>query len=169
MKNQIINHILKIEGGYVNDPSDSGGETNYGITRATARAYGYQGEMINLPRETAFDIYAAQYWDSVRADELLALSPDICAEVVDTAVNMGASRAGKFFQRALNSLSTPIGIDGVIGKNTIASLKAYLSKRDANVLLKALNALQGAFYIELTERRVKDKKFIYGWLKNRVC
>jgi len=36
------------------------------------------------------------------------------------------------------------------------------------VLCRALNCLQGAYYIELAERREKDERFVYGWLKNRV-
>jgi len=35
-------------------------------------------------------------------------------------------------------------------------------------LYKMLNALQGAYYIELAERREKDEDFIYGWFKHRV-
>lgn len=38
MKDKIINEIIRVEGGYVNDPRDSGGETNFGITVAVARA-----------------------------------------------------------------------------------------------------------------------------------
>ena len=41
MKTKIINEIIGVEGGYVNDPSDSGGETNFGITVAVARQFGY--------------------------------------------------------------------------------------------------------------------------------
>ena len=33
-----INELIEREGGYVNDPKDSGGETKFGITVATARA-----------------------------------------------------------------------------------------------------------------------------------
>ena len=63
MKERIINEIIRVEGGYVNDPSDSGGETNFGITVAVARANGYVGCMLDLPRSVAFDIYS-QWPDS---------------------------------------------------------------------------------------------------------
>ena len=174
MKERIINAIIDVEGGYVNDPNDSGGETNFGITVQVARANGYTGDMRDMPREVAFDIYAAKYWDAVRADELVELSEIVADEVVDTAVNMGAGRAIKFLQRALNVLNTQgklypdLTVDGAIGPATINALRGYLSTRNELVLSRALNCLQGAFYIELAERREKDERFVYGWFKNRV-
>ena len=174
MKERIINEIIRVEGGYVNDPSDSGGETNFGITVQVARANGYTGDMRDMPREVAFDICAAKYWDAVRADELVELSEIVADEVVDTAVNMGAGRAIKFLQRALNVLNTQgklypdLTVDGAIGPATINALRGYLSSRNELVLSRALNCLQGAFYIELAERREKDERFVYGWLRNRV-
>lgn len=173
-KLSVINSILAVEGGYVNDPGDSGGETNFGITVAVARQYGYSGRMRDMPRGLAFDIYSALYWDKVKADGLLALSAAVCEEVVDTGVNMGTGRAGKFLQRALNvlnkqgSLYRDLTVDGAVGPATINALRAYLDSRDEQTLVKALNCLQGAYYITLAERREKDESFVYGWLKNRV-
>lgn len=174
LKQKIINEIIRVEGGYVNDPSDSGGETNFGITIETARAHGYTGLMIDLPREIAFDIYVAQYWDAVRGEDLVALSEPIAAEIVDTAVNIGPNRAGKFLQRSLNAFNNQqrayndVTVDGNIGPATIFALDRYLQTRDETTLVKVLNCLQGAFYIKLAERREKDEKFINGWFKNRV-
>lgn len=174
LKKKIIDGIIETEAGYVNDPSDSGGETNFGITIAVARTFGYTGEMRDLPREIAFNIYAAKYWDSVKADNILLMSESITAEVVDTAVNTGPSRAGKFLQRSLNVLNNrgrlyqDIAVDGLIGWDTLDTLSEYLAQRDEAILFNMLNCLQGAFYVELAERREKDEKFIYGWFKHRV-
>ena len=174
LKEQIINEIIRVEGGYKNDPSDSGGETNYGITAAIARDHGYRESIVLMPRRVAFEIYAKKYWHSVCGDELEKLSPVIAEEVVDTAVNTGPSRAGGFLQRALNALNNrqklyaDITVDGHIGPATILALQSYLTKRDEKILHKLLNCLQGEFYISLVEKREKDEKFIYGWLKNRV-
>lgn len=174
MKHRIINEIIRVEGGYVNDPSDSGGETNFGITVAVARQFGYVGAMQYMPRIAAFDIYADMYWNKVRADDLAKLSEAVAEEVVDTSVNMGPGRAGKFLQRSLNvfnkrgSLYRDLTVDGAIGKATISALRAYLDGRDEETLVKALNCLQGAYYITLAERREKDERFVYGWFKHRI-
>ncbi len=174
LKQKTIDAIISAEGGYVNDPDDSGGETNYGITVEVARACGYTGSMRDLPIEFAESVYADKYWTTVCGDDLAALSEVVAAEVVDTAVNMGAGRAGSFLQRSLNvfnqreTLYADIVVDGAIGSRTVTALRRYLESRRADVLSKALNCLQGAYYIELAERREKDETFVYGWLRARV-
>lgn len=173
-KQTIINRIIRAEGGYVDNVNDSGGATNYGITEAVARTNGYVGDMRDLPWELAYDIYSGRYWDSVRGDEMQTLSAVITEEVVDTCVNMGPARAGSFLQRALNVMNRQgrlyddLTVDGAVGPATMRALRSYLTHRDEMTLLVAINALQGAFYIELAERREKDEEFVYGWLKHRV-
>ena len=174
LKNKIIDEIIRVEGGFVDDPNDSGGATMHGITEAVARENGYRGAMSDLPRDLTFDIYSVKYWDSVRADDLVVLAEPIAAEVVDTAVNLGSGRASEMLQRALNILNDREGlypditVDRNIGPATISALHKYLMVRDVEVFLVVLNCLQGAFYIDLAERREKDESFIYGWFKNRV-
>lgn len=177
LKTRIINDIIKVEGGYVNDPSDSGGATNYGITEKVARKYGFTNDMIDLPRETAFRIYSEQFWDRLKLSTIQELSEMISEEVADTGVNMGIHRAATFLQRSLSVLNNgekyydDLIADGELGQKTIRALSEYLAHRGSEgemVLLKMLNSLQGAFYVELSERRVKDEKFIYGWFVNRV-
>jgi hypothetical protein len=59
-----------------------------------------------------------------------------------------------------------------MGALTIFALGQYLAKRGKageTVLLRALNCLQGASYIDLAERRKKDETFLFGWLANRVA
>lgn len=167
-KTDFITNLLAAEGGYVNDPRDSGGETNYGITVAVARENGYTGAMRELPRQVAIDIYLKKYWHSVRGDEL---PPSVSIEVADTAVNMGVQTAAIFLQRAISVLhpSAQLKIDGNIGAKTVAAVAEYCELRDAAVLVRALNCLQGARYIELAESREKNKAFVYGWIKNRVA
>lgn len=174
LKRNIIDSIIEVEAGYVNNPNDSGGATNFGITERVARAWGYEGDMRDLPHGTAFDIYAHEYWDSVRGDKLCDLSEAIAHEVVDTGINCGVMRASEFLQRVLNvmdkrgKLYQGLKVDGHIGPATISALASYLSVRSELIMLKALNCLQGARYIELTERNDKNEDFIYGWFNKRV-
>lgn len=173
----IIQEIIKVEGGYVNDSSDSGGETCLGITVATARTAGYKGNMKDLSQQQAYDIYYNQYVVAPGFDKVLTLSERIAAELVDTGVNMGVSTAGKFLQQSLNALNDQatqypdLVVDGGVGKASISALQAFLAKRGADgegVMLRALNALQGARYISIAEASPKNERFVYGWLKNRV-
>lgn len=173
----LVADVIKREGGYANDTRDSGGETNYGITIAVARAHGYQRSMRDMSSEDAKQIYRKAFWDYMRLDEVEALVPTVAAELFDTAVNQGNTAAGKYLQRALNIfnqnsvLYADIEADGQVGGMTIAALREYMRTRARDgelVLLRALNALQGAFYIELAESRSKDEAFVFGWLKNRV-
>ena len=177
LKNKVINDIMAREGGYSSDIHDSGGETKYGITKTTARAYGFRGKMKNLRKDYAFMIYSKIYWDKLKLNHIEELSPLIAEELADTGVNQGTSRAGRFLQRSLNVLNNrqayynDLVVDGKVGSVTLRALKAYLRVRGVegeNVLHSMLNSLQGAYYVTLAERREKDEKFIYGWFKNRI-
>lgn len=178
IKEKIINNIIETEGGYVDNPNDSGGKTNWGITERVARDWGYDGDMRYLPRKTAFDIYEKIFWEKLRLDDIVEYGCELIAEeIADTAVNMGHSRAIKFLQRGLNLFNRreayfkDLIVDGAIGDKTIHALSKFYQFRGSDgmeVLHKTLNILQGAFYIDLTEKRQKDEDFIYGWIKNRV-
>ena len=167
----------RAEGGYTNNPNDSGGPTNWGITERVARKHGYMDDMKNLPKSSALVIAKREYWDVMLLDDIADISENIALELFDTGFNTGTSRAAKFLQRALNVLNNrgtyynDVIIDGAIGKKTITALSAFIQKRGKDgelVMLRALNALQGEFYIELAERREKDETFVYGWFLQRI-
>lgn len=172
-----ITELLKREGGYANDPNDKGGETNFGITVAVARAFGYAGPMASMTQQVARDIYTQRYWHQPRFDDVDMVSELVAEELLDTGVNMGTATAGKFLQRALNVLNKEakafpdVTVDGGIGNLTLAALGAFLQARGADgatVLLRMLNAQQSARYIELAEANVTQESFEYGWQLNRV-
>ena len=166
--NGAIEEVLANEGGYVNDSRDAGGETNFGITIATARANGYTGPMRDMTRDFARGVYMRQYVQRPGFDKVAALSMPIAYELVDTGVNMGPAVAGKFLQRALNLLTEANLVqDGVVGKASVAALDAFLRRRGAEGekrLLALLNAFQGERYASLAEGRAANRAFIYGWL-----
>lgn len=169
--------LKQIEGGYVNDPKDSGGATNYGVTERMARAYGYGGDMKDLPYSTAVAIYRSHFWDRLNLPQVDQLSERIAEELFDTEVNCQAGFAARSLQRWLNVLNlhgtmfSDITVDGNIGPMTLAALRQYLKTRGPLgevVLLKGLNSTQGDYYLELAEKREKDERFVFGWLAHRV-
>jgi lysozyme family protein len=180
---KIINDVIAREGSaYTNDPKDSGGPTKYGITHTTlARYRGAKSvtpeQVENLTRAEAFNVYNWLYASKPGFDKIVALSPAIGAEVIDTGVNCGVGVAGTILQRCLNAFNLggtkyrDILVDGDCGPATITALKAFLDWRGnegALVLLRALNSLQGERYIDIAERRPKDEAFAYGWFRERV-
>lgn len=177
MIDKLLDELITREGGYVNDVRDAGGETNWGITVAVARAQGYTGPMRSLPRDTAKEIYRRIYWLRPGFDKIAARAPKVGDELFDTGVNMGPAVAATFLQRALTALNRggqdfpDLVPDGNAGPMTRSALQAFLRARGSAgevVLVRALNCLQGVRYIELAERRGANEAFLYGWLANRV-
>ncbi|MDI1296394.1 MAG: glycosyl hydrolase 108 family protein [bacterium] len=173
----LIDDVIAREGGYSNHPADRGGPTNMGITQAVARANGYAGDMRQLPRAMAVNLYRRLYWDQPGYAFVAERAPAIAAELFDTAVNMGAGTATGFLQRALNALNrnqqdyADLTVDRAIGARTLAALGAFMALRGKSgetVLHKAIEAMQGERYIALAESRPANEAFLYGWLANRI-
>jgi len=62
-----IAHILKVEGGWSNHPSDGGGKTKYGIIESVAKRHGLSVANVTLPQ--AIKIYHTDYWIASGADK----------------------------------------------------------------------------------------------------
>lgn len=170
--------IAPIEGGYVDNPNDSGGETNHGVTARVARAHGYTKPMVEMTEGEARAIIKAGYWDVLQLDTIADISYPVAYELFDTSVNMGVDTAGRFLQRSLNVLNmrgswyADIKVDGQIGAMTLAALRQYFARRGPQmgtvVLQRMLNSLQGARYVLIAEARDKDEEFVFGWFQHRV-
>lgn len=175
---QIIDEIIGVEGGYVDNPKDPGGATRWGVTQRVARAHGYTGDMRNLPRDTAFNILMSSYYIDPRFDQIEAVVSGLGAKLADCGVNMGPSVPAKFLQRLLNALNREqkdypdLIADGMIGSITINALRRLVAKRGVDgartVLMRGVNCLQGAEYLRQTEANEKKEEFFYGWLFNRI-
>jgi len=86
--------LLGHEGGYVNDPNDPGGETNWGISK---RSYP-DVDIKALTRAGAKDIYRRDFWDRLKAD---TLHDGVAFQLFDFAVNSGIETAVRYLQRAV--------------------------------------------------------------------
>ena len=104
--------LIGHEGGYVNNPADPGGETRYGISKASYPNVDIKG----LTLEGAKAIYQRDYWAKIGGD---ALPPVVAYVAFDAAVNNGAGRAAKWLQAALG-----VAQDGAIGPATLAAAHA---------------------------------------------
>jgi lysozyme family protein len=174
---RILSDVIRIEGGYVNDAADRGGETRWGITVSTARAYGYTGPMAALPEATARAIYRALYVEAPRFDAVVAIDLELGAKLVDTGVHMGPTVAATFLQRWLNAFNdtgtryAELVVDGHIGTKTLDALRAFLRWRGpmgATALLKGIHSSQGARYLDITEGNRSQRRFTFGWVIQRV-
>lgn len=108
---RVLPLILRYEGGYVDHPSDPGGETKYGISKRSYPDLDIQ----HLTIEDAGEIYYRDYWQVCRCDDLpraLALS------VFDSAVNQGTHAAIKLLQDAV-----AVDTDGILGSVTLEAAR----------------------------------------------
>ena len=145
----IFNRLIGHEGGYVNDPRDPGGETNWGITKRTAQANGYQGNMRAMTRDQAFKIYYSAFWLRYQCDKM----PEAVAfQFFDAVVNHGLGNASRMLQRAVN-----VADDGIIGNMTIAAIK----KMAISDVIMRLNAERLEFYCKLSTFATFGK----GWVR----
>lgn len=148
--------ILKEEGGFVNDPADSGGATNKGITQTTYDTHrklsGFASRDVRyITNDEVSKIYE-KYWTESRSSELPA---GLNLMHFDFAVNAGTRRAALTLQKLLG-----VEQDANIGPKTLAAAE---EKNDES-LISAYAAERRDFYNNLATRRPKDKRFLKGWL-----
>ena len=153
---QAFEQMLKSEGGFVNHPSDPGGMTNLGVTKATWENWvgreSDEAEMRGLTPEKVEPLYKKKYFDAVRGDEL-PMGLDYL--MFDFAVNAGAGRA-------IKTLQTAVGVtpDGGFGPLTFAAVQAI----DPVELIEKFSQAKEDFYRSLGTFATFGK----GWL-NRVA
>ena len=112
-----------VEGGYVNDPADPGGETKFGVCK---RAHP-DIDIKALTLDQAKDIYRRDYWQSASCDSM----PERIGHLVfDCAVHHGVKTAIKLLQRALK-----VADDGEFGPVTRGQLLARDTNETADLLM----------------------------------
>lgn len=112
-----------VEGGYVNDPADPGGETRYGISK---RAHP-DVDIKSLTMDQAKAIYLRDYWTPSGCSSM----PERIGHLVfDCAVHHGVKTAIKLLQRALK-----VADDGEFGPVTRGQLLARDTNETADLLM----------------------------------
>jgi lysozyme family protein len=156
---KLAEEIVAREGGFVNDPDDPGGATNFGVTIHTLRRL-RPGQRVGvedvraLTRNDAVEIYLEHYFARTRIG---ALPQPLWATVFDMYVNSGAN-AVRILQRLLNDMGQDVAVDGAIGPQTIAAAhRAY--DMAPNHMVDAYGIARRDYYYRLADQRPASRKF----------
>jgi len=152
--------IIKNEEGYVNDPSDSGGETIYGITK---RDHPQEFEQIkteyfnnqkDIAVSLAGDLYEKLYYNPLYEQ---IVNVNVAFRLTDFGINAGVHTAVKHLQQTLKIVD-----DGIFGQDTLNA-----TNEASDMLYQNYNENLKAYYQSLVDKNPKNQKFLQGWL-NRL-
>ncbi|MBW4707990.1 peptidoglycan-binding protein [Roseobacter sp. YSTF-M11] len=173
---EIATQIVAREGGFVNDPDDPGGATNFGVTIHTMRTLGLDldrdgtvtvADVRALTKAQAVEIFEKHYFEK----PLIALlPPPLHATVFDMYVNAGAN-AVKILQRLLNDMGHDVAVDGALGPQSIAAAQAAYVQAPGH-LADAYGIARRNYYFRIADRRAASRKFARtraggkgGWIR----
>lgn len=154
-----LQHVLKNEGGYVNDPDDSGGETYKGIARRfhpTWKGWYYvdKKDFANKDLDALIsDFYYTKFWEPLNIDGLV--NQEIATSIFDFAVNAGVKTSAVLAQKA-----TDVESDGEIGANTINAINSM----DAELFLSNFALAKIVRYASICKKSPKNRKYFFGWV-----
>ena len=175
--------ILKWEGGFVNDPIDSGGATNMGVTLDTYKMYRKVhklkpptiSDLKKITDDEVLAILKEFYWDKMRADEINNQSiANLC---VNTLWGSGTS-----YIRTIQGVLC-VKQDGVVGPVTLAAINNHPNQKILfqklwerrkkffeDIVANSVSAYERKIGRKATERELlkyTKKRFLRGWL-NRL-
>jgi len=160
---EIAREIVGREGGFVDDPDDPGGATNFGVTIHTMQRLGInlngdavvnKADVAALTRDQAVDIYVEHYFTRPGIAQLpAALQPSI----FDMMVNAG-SNAIKILQRLLTDMGFPCLPDGAIGPQTIAAAQRA-HEAAPGFLADAYAIARRNYYYRIADARPASRKY----------
>lgn len=182
-RKECIRGETNVEGGYVNDPTDLGKETNHGITIGLTKKYtsklkelfGWNGKMIDLTQEMAFWLYEVEFWHPMYLDDVCERSRSLARTMFRWGLKSGSTRPVTAIQQTLNCLNNRgaywpnILDDGWMGPKSLGTIDALIEKRgrdDAMTFLVAqTNADQMVWMKSITIAREdeKNEKYYWGW------
>lgn len=173
---QIAEGIIRREGGYVNDPDDPGGATNFGVTVHTMRRLGLDldgdgdvdaSDVRMLDKDRAREIFLKNYFYGPKLDRL---PKPLQASVFDMNVNAGA-QAVKLLQKLCNDMGLTVDVDGKMGPRTIKAAQKAMQMAPEH-LVDAYGIERRNYYYRLADRRPASRKYARttkggkgGWIR----
>ncbi|KJS43822.1 MAG: peptidoglycan-binding protein [Roseovarius sp. BRH_c41] len=160
---RIAQEIVAREGGYVDDPDDPGGATNFGVTIHTLRRLGLDltgdgavdaSDVRALTRDRAVALLIDHYY---RRPGIARLPESLQASVFDMYVNAGVN-AVKILQRLLREMGQGIEVDGLIGPITVTAAEVA-AKAAPDHIADAYGIARRNYYLSLADARPASRKF----------
>ena len=155
-----FNYMLKNEGGYVNNSTDPGGETKYGISQ---RSYPNLN-IRELSLKDAQKIYFCDYWLKGKFEQI----PDenVATQLFDLSVNLGIRATTIVLQRALRSVGINVVEDGLLGPQTLSGAIFCCTPNGSKPsnLLAAIKSEAAGYYRLVAAKKPQQQKFLKGWL-----
>jgi lysozyme family protein len=166
-----VGQTLDIEKGYVDNPNDVGGATNFGLSLrflqrlTTIDKNGYaEGDIDHdghidvddikkLTIEDVYRILKTHFWDVLPTAEL-DVPMSIKWKVFDISVNCSPAQAIRTLQRALR-----VEPDGDFGEIS----KKALSTMPIDTILTGLSQYQMRYYTDCVVNRPANLTFLKGW------
>ena len=154
------------EGGYANNPADSGGETYRGISRknwpnwngwlmvdAAKNSAGFPHSLDSNSalQGAVVSFYKAAFWqyDGIN-DQAIA------NKVFDLSVNVGRVHAIKILQSAVN-----VPQDGAYGSQT----QDAVNSTNSGSLLTLIRSAAELYHEQIVQLHPEDAQFLAGWLR----
>lgn len=158
---QAIVYVLKNEGGFVDNPSDKGGPTNYGITEADYSLFkGHpitDEEVKEMPVSDAESIYRAKYWNKY----MDALDVGVATAIMDWGVLHGTINAHSLAQTTANLLGAnpPLLVDGFLKETSVNTI----NKLNPNDFILKYSAEVKKCLDDRVKLHPSQKVFLSGW------
>lgn len=184
-----VDRLLRIEGGFVDDPADHGGATKYGISLRFLAAEGkldLDGDRIadfdldmdgdidgqdirKLTRGDARFLYNRCFWQRIEAE---TFPPPLGEMMFDQAVNGGLRAARKLLQHAINTIgrkyryrTIALKVDGVVGPVTRRRLDSMIERHGVSEIADAYREAVKDRYLGIVRADPSQARFIKGWLR----
>lgn len=169
---EALNKTIASEGGYVNDPSDPGGETYKGVARnmwskwpgwtiidIAKRQPNFPANLdtnAELQQEIAF-FYQVNFWDKMNGDAIADQA--IANSIFDFAVNAGIKTSVTLAQMAIDVIP-----DGILGPKTIEKLNDF----NVDHFMAEFTVAKIARYVAIIRKRPASRKYLLGWITDAL-
>jgi len=148
--------VLAHEGGFVDNPDDHGGPTNFGLTLADLSCLGLNSTTMvlkNLSQDQVSAIYRKLFWEPLQGD--LIVSQKVADLLFDQGVLNGIGTVVRFVQRIVG-----VPADGILGPQTLGKINTTSATRIEALFVAA----ELRRYVQIAGSNPSQMQFLRGWV-----